>query len=170
MSVRGGRSPRDWQKPKRPEMPTWRASDGRGKPPVVERRRHPAQRGPGVPGFVRFLLFAGLLSGVVLIALLTALRPILRAGLVGWAWDNPSSITRFAFVADLVREDLGAAITAPAGGDPTETVFDVNPGDSIFDLAPRRGPRGRGRRRRRSGRSEERRVGKECRSRWSPYH
>src|SRR2546427_609186 len=26
------------------------------------------------------------------------------------------------------------------------------------------------RRRRRSGRSEERRVGKECRSRWSPYH
>src|SRR5256884_3166984 len=27
-------------------------------------------------------------------------------------------------------------------------------------------PRGRGR----QGRSEERRVGKECRSRWSPYH
>src|SRR5256885_10896287 len=30
--------------------------------------------------------------------------------------------------------------------------------------------RGHGRRTRGHGRSEERRVGKECRSRWSPYH
>jgi UPF0755 protein len=90
-----------------------------------------------LPGFVRFLLFAGVLAGVVLIVLLTALRPIFRAGVVDWAWQNPSSITRFPFVGDFVREDLGDALTARPGTDPTEKVFVVNPGDDVFALAPR---------------------------------
>src|SRR2546430_13696639 len=37
--------------------------------------------------------------------------------------------------------------------DPT----DADPKEKVYDIMPR-------------GRSEERRVGKECRSRWSPYH
>jgi UPF0755 protein len=116
-------------------MPVWRASDGRGAPPVYRRTRNGG--GFRVPGIIRFLLFAGVLAGIVLIAFLTALRPVLRAGVVGWAWDNPRTISQIPFVAELVREDLGPALDAPAGGDPTEGVFIVEPGDSIFELAPR---------------------------------
>jgi UPF0755 protein len=121
-------------------MPPWRASDGRGNPPVYPRRRNGNGNGKGgfhLPGFVRFLIFAGVLGALVLVVLLTALRPLVRAGVVGWAWDNPSSITRFPFVAAFVKEDLGDALTAPAGTDATAKAFVVNPGDTIFTLAPR---------------------------------
>jgi len=132
VTVRSGRAPRD------PEMPSWRASDGRGAPPVGSRGRRPDdRRGFRLPGIIRFLLFAGILAGLVMIVLLTALRPVLRAGVVGWAWNNPGAIERFPFVAELVREDLGAALTTPAGSDATEAVFTVNPGDTIFSMAPR---------------------------------
>ena len=117
-------------------MPSWRASDGRGNPPVAPRRRG---NGGGfrLPGIIKFFLFAGILAGLVLVVLLTALRPVLRAGVVGWAWDNPGTIMRFPFVSDLVREDLGTALTTPGPGDSTESVFTVNPGDSIYTLGPR---------------------------------
>lgn len=121
-------------------MPSWRASDGRGNPPVSPRRRNGNGNGGGglrLPGFIKFLLFAGILAALVLLVLLTALRPLVRAGVVGWAWDNPSSIKSFPFIADLVEEDLGAALTAPAGTDATEKSFTVNPGDNIDALAPR---------------------------------
>jgi UPF0755 protein len=131
VTVRNGRGPRE------PEMPSWRASDGRGNPPVYQRRRPPNGSRWRVPGIVRFLLFAGILAGLVLVVFLTALRPVLRAGVVGWAWDNPGSIERFPFIATLVREDLGDAATAPAGTDATQQVFTVDPGDSIYTLAPK---------------------------------
>ncbi|MBI2780358.1 MAG: endolytic transglycosylase MltG [Chloroflexi bacterium] len=135
MTVRTGRPPRE------PEMPSWRASDGRGNPPGSPRRRNGNRNGNGggfrLPGFVRFLLFAGVLAALVLVVLLTALRPLVRAGVVGWAWSNPSSITRFPFVGDFVREDLGDKITVPAGTDAAPRTFVVNPGDTIFTLAPR---------------------------------
>lgn len=119
-------------------MPAWRASDGRGNPPVYRRGRgNGGGGGFRLPGFVRFLIFAGLLAALVLVVLLTAMRPLLRAGIVGWAWDNPSSITRFAFIGDFVKEDLGDSLTAPAGSDATAKAFVVNPGDTIFTLAPR---------------------------------
>jgi UPF0755 protein len=132
VTVRNGRAPRE------PEMPQWRASDGRGNPPTSRRRR--PDDGPRrfrVPGFIRFFLFAGVLSALVLLVLLTALRPIVRAGVVGWAWDNPTAIVHFPFVGDFVREDLGSALTTPATGSDAETVFTVNPGDTIMTLAPR---------------------------------
>jgi len=100
-------------------------------------RRRNGQSGFRLPGIVRFLLFAGVLAGLVLIVLLTALRPVLRAGVVGWAWDNPGTIMRFPFVSDLVREDLGAALTTPGTGEATDSVFTVNPGDTIYTMAPR---------------------------------
>lgn len=121
-------------------MPSWRASDGRGNPPVSPRRRNGNGNGSGgfrLPGFIKFLLFAGILAALVLLVLLTALRPLVRAGVVGWAWDNPSAIKSFSFIADLVEEDLGDALTAPAGTDATEKSFTVNPGDNIDALAPR---------------------------------
>ncbi len=120
-------------------MPSWRASDGRGNPPVVPRGRRNGngRRGFRLPGVLRFLLFAGVLAGVVLIVLLTALRPVARAGIVDWAWQNPNSIGRFPFISDLVREDIGPALTTPAGTDATESVFVVNEDDNIFRIAPR---------------------------------
>lgn len=119
-------------------MPSWRASDGRGNPPVVGRRRPGnGKRGFRIPALVKFLLFAGALAALVLIVLVTALRPLARAAVVGWAWDNPSLIIRFPFVDDFVREDLGPALTARAGTDATERVFTVNSGDTIYLLAPR---------------------------------
>ena len=132
MTVRSGRGPRD------SEMPSWRASDGRGNPPVSSYgRRPPPRRGFRLPGIIKFLLFAGVLAGVVLLVLLTALRPVVRAGVVDWAWSNSWAITRIPFVADLVREDLGTSLTSPAGTDSAESVFVVNPGDTPADLAPR---------------------------------
>jgi UPF0755 protein len=133
VTVRNGRAPRE------PEMPSWRASDGRGNPvgSSRDRRGGDGNRGFRLPGFLRFILFAGALALIVLVVLLTALRPLVRAGVVGWAWDNPSAITRFPFVGDFVREDLGSAIDAPAGGDATEHAFTVNAGDTIYLIAPR---------------------------------
>lgn len=120
-------------------MPSWRASDGRGNPvgSSGDRRSGNGKGGFRLPGFLRFLLFAGALALVVLVVLLTALRPLVRAGVVGWAWDNPSAITRFPFVGDFVREDLGSAIDAPAGADATDHAFTVNAGDTIYLIAPR---------------------------------
>jgi UPF0755 protein len=117
------------------DMPTWRATDGRGGPPPGGSRHEP-RRPRGLPGFVKFVLFTGILAAVVVVAGLTALRPVVRAAVVTWAWDNPSSL-RVPFVADFIREDLGVALTAPAGSDPAEVVFEVASGETPASLAPR---------------------------------
>ena len=119
-------------------MPSWRASDGRGNPPVYPRRRNGRDdRGFRLPGILKFLLFAGILASIVLVALLTVFRPIARAGVVDWAWQNQWAITRLPFVGDLVREDLGESLTAKAGTNATESVFTVESGDTITTLGPR---------------------------------
>jgi UPF0755 protein len=139
VSVRGGRGPRDdargeGHETAKPGMPTWRASDGRGGPPRVGRTRR--DLGPRIPGFIKFIAFAGILAVFVLVLLLTALRPLVRAGVVSWAWDNPSWITRISFVDQLVKEDLGSALTEPAPGNATPTLFTVAPGDTIYTIGP----------------------------------
>ncbi len=117
-------------------MPVWRASDGRGGPPRAN--RHRAEPRPSrLPGIVRFVIYASLLAVVVLVLLSTALRPILRAGVVAWAWDNPSWIPRIAFVSELVREDLGPALDQPASADSSEGAFTVLPNDTVLAIGPR---------------------------------
>jgi UPF0755 protein len=142
MSIRGGGRPRDGARRMKPgafdgaDMPTWRATNGRGGPPPGRRPvRDPRHRG-GLPGILRFILFTGILAVVVVVAGLTALRPVVRAAVVGWAWDNPSSL-RIPLVADFIREDLGRLLTDPAGTDPADVVFEVLPGDTPQGLAPR---------------------------------
>ena len=141
MTIRGGRSPRDQARPLDPgsydgaDLPTWRASDGHGNPPPG-RPRDQRRGGHGLPGFLRFIAFAGILAVVVAIAGLTALRPLVRAAVVGWAWDNPGSL-RLPIVADLVREDLGDTLTKSAGGSADPTLFEVASGDTIPAIAPR---------------------------------
>jgi UPF0755 protein len=119
-------------------MPSWRASDGRGAPPVHRRQRNGTGRGGfGLMGILKFLVFAGVLGGIVLIALLTVFRPLARAGVVDWAWQNQWAISRLPFVDDFVREELGGSLTAKAGTDATESVFTVEANDTIAILAPR---------------------------------
>jgi UPF0755 protein len=118
-------------------MPAWRASDGRGGPPRTARLRNEESRGIRIPSFIRFLLFSGILAIFVLVVLLTALRPLVRAGVVSWAWDNPSWITRVSFIDQLVREDLGTTINEAPGSDATESLFEVAPNDTVLAIAPR---------------------------------
>ncbi|HEY7132841.1 MAG TPA: endolytic transglycosylase MltG [Candidatus Limnocylindrales bacterium] len=90
----------------------------------------------GVPGFLKFLVFALVLGAIVLATLVTILRPIVRDAVLGWAGDNPAALG-MPFVADLVREDLGAKLTDPASTDTTQTVFTVNDGETASVIGDR---------------------------------
>jgi UPF0755 protein len=92
--------------------------------------------GGGFGGVLRFLVFLVILAALVLVALATVARPVLRAVVVPIAEDNPSAL-RIGFVADLVREDIGPALTAPASQDPTQVEFAVQDGDTLATIAPR---------------------------------
>lgn len=121
------------------DMPTWRAADGRGGPPGGPpggRRYRKDGPSSGLPGILRFFLFAGILAAVVVVTGLTVMRPLVKTAVVGWAWDNPGSL-RISFVADFVREELGPKLTSPASADASEVVFEVVIGDTPTTIAPR---------------------------------
>ena len=90
----------------------------------------------GVPGILKFLLFALILGGIVIVLLVTALRPLVREAVVGWATDNPAALG-MPFVKDLVKEDLGSKLTDPASADTTQVAFVVNQGESASAIAAR---------------------------------
>ena len=91
----------------------------------------------GIPGFLKFLLFALVLGGIVIVVLLTALRPLVRDTVVKWAADNPTALG-IGFVKDLVEEDLGDKLTKPAAPDDTTQVpFVVNQGETAHAIADR---------------------------------
>jgi UPF0755 protein len=94
------------------------------------------RRRRGLPGIVKFLLFALVLGGIVVILLVTALRPLIRNAVVGWATDNPAALG-MPFVADLVREDLGSKLVDPASTDTTQVSFTVDQGESASTIAAR---------------------------------
>ncbi len=92
------------------------------------------RRRRGIPGFVKFLAFALVLGGLVLAVLVTALRPLLKGAVVGWATDNPAALG-MPFVADLVREDLGDKLTTAASTDTTQVPFMVDDGATASSIA-----------------------------------
>ena len=94
------------------------------------------RRRRGIPGIIKFLLFALILGGLVLVVLITALRPLVRNAVVGWASDNPAALG-IPFVKDLIKEDLGAKLTEPASADTTQVAFVVNDGESAGAIAAR---------------------------------
>jgi UPF0755 protein len=94
--------------------------------------------GGGLAGLVKFLVFALLLGGLVLIVALTALRPLVNNAILSWAEDSPAAL-QLPFIADLVREDLGTALTQAPSNDPEQVEFIVNDGDTASTIAGRLG-------------------------------
>ena len=82
-----------------------------------------------------------LLAGVVLIVALTALRPVVNGAILSWAEDSPAAL-RLPFVADIVREDIGTALTQPVSTDPSQVEFVVQDGDTASAIATRLGAEG----------------------------
>jgi UPF0755 protein len=85
---------------------------------------------------LRFLIFALVLAAIVLTVALTALRPAIKGLVLTLAEDNPATL-QLPFVKDIVREDLGAALTTPASSDSTQVEFLVEPGDTARSIADR---------------------------------
>jgi UPF0755 protein len=150
MTIRSGGRPRDGRTPHArryepdayateyvPEgfEPSRRSGmDGRG-----GRRR--GGRGGGAVGLIKFLLFALLLAGLVLVVALTALRPLVNGAILSWAEDSPGALD-LPFVADIVREDLGTALTQPVSSDAEQVEFVVEDGDTASTIAARLGTEG----------------------------
>lgn len=141
MSVRGGRGPREPMAG--PEPGSGRRKNGYqrtgryGRGPGDQRRYEGyGDEGGGLGGLIRFVVFLGILAVVVLVVMATVARPVVRMVVVPVAEENPGAL-RIGFVADLVREDIGAALTAPASNDATSVEFQVESGDTPATLAPR---------------------------------
>jgi len=100
------------------------------------KRRGGGRRGGGIFGLLKFLVFTLLLAALVLIVALTALRPLVNNAIIGWAADSPAAL-RLPFVADIVREDLGTALTQPVSSDTTQVEFTVQDGDTASTIADR---------------------------------
>jgi peptidoglycan lytic transglycosylase G len=90
--------------------------------------------GRGTGGIVKFLAFALVLAAIVLVALVTVLRPVVKGAVVGWADDNPGALG-IGFVADMVREDLGSKLTAPASQDTAQRPFKIGSGETATTIA-----------------------------------
>ena len=133
MSVRGGRGPRDpmaTPEPGRRSNPYTRTGRyGRG--PGDQRRyeRYGDERERHAPACSGSSPSSRSSRSLVLATLATVARPLVRAVVVPWAEGNPGAL-RIGFVADLVREDLGSALTDPAGTDASQVEFMVNSGDT----------------------------------------
>jgi peptidoglycan lytic transglycosylase G len=151
MTIRSGGRPRDTRQahPIEPETGAhpWEPDYGRGRDDQgytndhgngrngsSNGRRRGSGNGGGAGGILRFLAFAGILAAIVLIALVTVLRPLVSGAVVGWADDNPAALG-IDFVADMVRDDLGDALTTAASTDTTQLPFQVGSGESASTIA-----------------------------------
>ena len=147
MTIRSGGRPRDGHGGRAPQarpygsesyatesIPESYESIGRGSGRNGGRRGR--RGGSGLLGIVKFLVFALVLGGLVLALALTVLRPLVNSAIVGWAADSPAALN-FPFVADIVREDLGSALTDPASDDPHQVGFVVSDGDTASLIAGR---------------------------------
>ena len=135
MSIRGGRGPRESYDGGYRSGYQRTGRYGRG-PGDQRRFERYGDRTGGLGGILRFVIFLVLLAGGVLLVMVTVARPLVRAVVVPWADDNPAAL-RIPFVEDMVREDIGAALTEPASGSPDEITFVVEEGDTPQTIAPR---------------------------------
>lgn len=140
MTLRGGGRPRDQRTQTRPVDESygdedWRSRDARW---VAHQTRNGRRGGGGlgIGGFLKFLVFTLVMAAVVLVGLLTVLRPVVAGAIVDWAYDNQGAL-RVPFVADLVREHLGPELTDKASTDATEVEFEIVIGDTPRTLATR---------------------------------
>jgi len=139
MTIRSGKRPRDSRefqaRPFDPDAYATETFDGYREPP--RRNRSGGGSGfSGLLGLLKFLVFALVLGAIVLVLLLTALRPLVNSVVLDIAQDNPAAL-QLPFVKDIVREDLGPALTEPASQDTTQVEFVVEPGDSARSIADR---------------------------------
>ena len=145
MTIRSGGRPRDPRDSRTPHARPY-VEDAYATESVPERYtpvrrgrdggfRH-GGRGNGISGVVKFLVFALVLAGLVLVVSLTVLRPLIDSAVLGWAADSPGAL-RFPFVADMVREDLGEDLTRPASSDAAQVEFLVTDGDTASTIGAR---------------------------------
>ncbi len=144
MTIRSGGRPRDARQAhpatedphSQPWEPDYRrpATNGYGSNGGGYGRR--GRSGGGIGGVLKFLLFALILAAIVLAALLTVLRPLVRGAVIDWAADSPGALG-IEFVADLVREDLGANLTEPASPDSDQVPFVIGSGESATTIGMR---------------------------------
>jgi UPF0755 protein len=138
MTIRSGKRPRDARdyqaRPFDPDAYATESYDGYGEPPRPHRSG--GGGGSGLLGLLKFLVFALVLAAIVLVVLLTALRPVVNSVVLDVAQDNPAAL-QLPFVKDIVREDLGTALTEPASADPTQVEFAVEAGDTARSIADR---------------------------------
>jgi UPF0755 protein len=92
--------------------------------------------GGGLSGLIRFLVFALVMASIVMVAMLTLLRPVLAGAIVDWAYDSPSALA-LPFVKDLVKEDLGTKLTTAPSTDPAKVEFVVAQGETAAGIATR---------------------------------
>jgi len=148
MTIRGGPGPRDGKESASGRPPMARRIE---EPPVAAAPRpaRPRRSGTvsayevarqrpasGVGGFLRIGVFLAVGAALVLLLLGTVLRPVTRSLVVGMADSNPGAL-RLPFVADLVREELGDAMTAPASADSGEVEFTIESGETAVGIAGR---------------------------------
>ena len=139
MTIRGGGSPRGREDSATDQAHSLDAEWAPVVPPVNGRgtyRRPPRTGGGGLRTLVRFLVFSLVLAAIVLVSLVTFLRPVISGAIVGWASDNPSALG-IPFVADMVRDDLGKALTDAPSTDAKDVEFIVNDGDTARTIATR---------------------------------
>ena len=97
------------------------------------------RKGSGGRGLAAIAGILVIIGAVVLggfIVLTTLLRPAVAGWVTGMAYDSPS-LLGIGWVSDLVRDDLGSALTAKASTDPSEVEFTVEQGDTAAGIASR---------------------------------
>jgi len=139
VTIRSGRKPRDRhdQQARHYDQEAYATETSRDEDGPLRPRGN--RGGPGRSGFVgllKFAAFAFVLAAIVLAVALTALRPAVNSLVLGIAEDNPAAL-QLPFVKDIVREDLGSALTDPVSSDSTQVEFLVEPGDTARSIADR---------------------------------
>jgi UPF0755 protein len=139
VTIRSGRKPRDRREQQaRPYDPDAYATETSRDEDRLLRPlgdRGGSGRG-GFTGLLKFAAFALVLAAIVLTVALTALRPAINSLVLSLAEGNPAAL-QLPFVKDIVREDLGAALTTPVSSDTTQVEFLVEPGDTARSIADR---------------------------------